>query len=204
MPNGSRISNFYCPIDIHKLMLIYMESGQISNPNLVGLESIDKETLEQSGFEMVKGALTKYSSQRYFKRGDRVVECDLKFYFDSSGCIASGVELSRGVRLSTALKVIRETPELSRRKFDVFLCENMADGAILFDNDVVMRFGIKRGDKNYFVLGIDGQVLRASKDGRNNVNSISVGSIFKKTAIEMLEVMSRKSVPLKKVVRFIR
>ncbi len=192
----SVLSAELCTQDVFSILFEYIDYGRIRNSNSVNLSSFDASTLRSLGLDFSGDAEEHglYAATRYFPDSDRLICAEIKIYFHGDEYRTNGLSLVGKVRLASFLRRLVNRDRGRTYKLELFLYDDMTEGAILFDGGVVVRFnsGYKNSTRNYYIGAVESSVDESEMSDIKKANARSLSAVYRSRSIEDLENLADK------------
>ena len=168
-----------------KLFGSFIEKMEIDDPTLFNAARPDQTSLAKNGYELYGDPAEFHGYEKYFISNyhDKPAGVVLKRYFMADDEVKSGIRIVSGVRLIAALKLYKELRNLkSLADADVkfYFFYNKLDGAVIFDDAIVMRFSAKKGG-SYLIKTLESDLSRIGQFQK-------VATHFAKTEFKWLDL----------------
>ncbi|GGU85802.1 hypothetical protein GCM10009504_47160 [Pseudomonas laurentiana] len=129
----------------------------MERPDCFGVNGFSSFDFVAAGYELVgdEDEFHFYEKMRFVFHHKRCHGVVFKYYFyssEGSGC-GFGFGVKPGIRLKTLLKVYLALGRSQSVKF--YFSDDKSDGAVIFDEEVVVRFGQQRKRDDYVVVTIE-------------------------------------------------
>jgi hypothetical protein len=189
----NRMLNEMSVQNIYAVMLEYLDEGRIQNPEIVNLPSFDAKYLRENNFEFA-GDLNEfgmYSFVRYFSAAKKSICTEFKIYFFKEKFCTNGLGVYGSVRLVTLLRKITERERKGfgeKYSFEIYLCDDMTDGALIFNNGIVVRFSSNQDGvaRNYFIKTVESNFSAVEEIDMAAIGVSSVKAVFTKYTLDGL------------------
>ncbi|WP_155628697.1 hypothetical protein [Burkholderia stagnalis] len=164
-------------ISLIELFDLFMSTGVIEKPSLFGLTDFSPANLEAAGYELVGDPLDfhLYEKLHVASYRGRIVDIVFKSYFLSGREIGNGIGVGPGIRLISFLKDYRNFKKLvhiSDGSIKFYFSGNRKEGAVIFDDSMVVRFGKRTRHGGYLIRTLESDFDRT--DGVKNIATSSV------------------------------
>lgn len=131
--------------DFHQLVQLFIEGAGNLQPGIFGLKGFSGADLISADFELIGDPNGFHSFEKayevpYFRRKIMVV---FKQYFFASESLGGGLGIAGGVRLTSLLRkqpFATSTGHVDTNRKEFFFFEDKSDGALIFDEKIVIRF----------------------------------------------------------------
>lgn len=131
--------------DFHQLVQLFIEGAGNLQPDLFGLSGLSESDFISADFELIGDPDGFHSFEKayevpYFRRKITVV---FKQYFFASESLGGGLGVAGGVRLTSLLRkqpFATSMGHVDTNRMAVFFFEDKSDGALIFEEKIVIRF----------------------------------------------------------------
>ncbi|AIO36810.1 hypothetical protein DM39_5902 [Burkholderia cenocepacia] len=169
-------------MDISTISLIelfdsFVSDGVIEKPRLFGLTDFSPASFDAAGYELVGDSsdFHFYEKAHVARYRGRAVDIIFKSYFLSGREIGNGIGVGPGVRLISLLrhyKAMRGLAHISDGGVKFYFSNDRRDGAVIFDDSLVVRFVKKTRHGGYLV-----RTIESDFDRTGNFKRIATGSV---------------------------
>lgn len=146
--------------DFHQLVQLFIEGAGNLQPGIFGLSGVSESDFISADFELIGDPGGFHSFEKafevpYFFRKITIV---FKQYFLASESLGGGLGIAGGVRLTSLLRkqpfaTSRGHVDTNRMAF--FFIEDKSDGALIFDEKIVIRFDQWSKRNSYMVSTVE-------------------------------------------------
>lgn len=147
-------------ISLTKLFESYLNNEEAIKLALLGSCALDSTDMEAKGYELIGDTSEFHLYEKNYPAGFRNhrVNVRFKYYFHRDSAIGDAIEVGAGVRLISALKIykkIRGVEKIKDGNVEIYFSAEKQDGALIFDDSIVVRFGKRSVRGHYSVLGVE-------------------------------------------------
>lgn len=155
--------------DSFALLAGFMKAGQIAWAATFGLQDFAADTLAKADFDLIGEHDDFHFWERAFwvVHGQRRVQLGYKRYFQASQDLGDGFDFAPGVRLTT---VIRRC--LLGRVLQVYFWDDWREGAVVVDENFVIRFNLECLRGAYQVRTLECDLPSLGVTGRVSTNGV--------------------------------
>ncbi|MBK5529667.1 hypothetical protein JFT86_22280 [Pseudomonas sp. TH06] len=146
--------------DFHQLVELFIEGAGNLQPGIFGLNGFSESDFINADFELIGDPIGFHSFEKayevpYFRRKITVV---FKQYFFASESLGGGLGIAGGVRLTSLLRkqpFATSTGQVDTNRMEFFFFEDKSDGALIFDEKIVIRFDQWSKRNSYVVSTVE-------------------------------------------------
>ncbi|WP_414868986.1 hypothetical protein [Pseudomonas sp. IT-347P] len=146
--------------DFHKLIELFIAGAGSLQPGIFGLNSFSKAEFIKADFELFGDLgdfhfFEKAYDVPYFRRKITVV---FKQYFFADESLGGGLGVANGVRLTSLLRsqpFASAARSVDQRGIALFLSEDQSEGALIFDEKIVIRFNRWSSRSSYVISTVE-------------------------------------------------
>ena len=155
--------------DSFALLAGFLKAGQIARATTFGLQDFSADTLATAGFDLIGERDDFHFWERAFwaEHGQRRIQLGYKRYFQASQDLGDGFDFPPGVRLTS---VIRRC--LAGRPLKIYFSDDWREGALIVDEDFVIRFNLKCQRGTYQVRTLECDRPSFGVAGRISTNGV--------------------------------
>ena len=148
------------PTDFHQLVELFIEGSGNFQPSIFGLDSFSESDFISGDFELIGDPNGFHSFEKaydvpYFRRKITVV---FKQYFFASESLGGGLDIAGGVRLTSLLRkqpFATSMGHVDTNRMVFFFFEDKSDGALIFDEKIVIRFDQWSKRNSYMISTVE-------------------------------------------------
>lgn len=165
----------------------FLDELTFEDLDALGLPDMERVTLERSGYELVGNKDDYHAYEKEIIVAYNRVSLSLihKLYFFANDFIRSGLDVEPKVRLTTLLKAYwgyRNVRSGSLDNIQFFFWEGNDEGAVVFEENIVVRFGLCRSKGAYLI-----ETIESSLDKTGNFPGVAVKGVKKYMNVYILD-----------------
>lgn len=158
---------------------IFLDKLTFEDLEVLGLPDMERSTLEGYGYELVgdKSDCHAYEKEIIVPHRNTGLSLMHKLYFFADESVGSGLDVEPKVRLTTLLKAYWDYRGLRSGLLDnisFYFWEGNDEGAVVFEENIVVRFGLHRSRGAYLI-----DTVESGLDRTGSVPGVSVRSVKK-------------------------
>ena len=155
--------------DSFALLAGFLKAGQITRAATLGLPDFAADTLAKAGFDLIGESADFHFWERAYwvAHGQRRVQLGYKRYFQACRDLGDGFDFAPGIRLTT---VIRRC--LLGRALQVYFWDDWREGAVVVDENFVIRFNLECLRGAYQVRTLEYDLPSFGVNGRVSTNGV--------------------------------